>query len=401
MSEKKILVVGEVFSPNLGDYAIFDSISTILKKKGIKSIPIDLSLRKDWSNNDYSSSTTPWITIFSQSIKQNILYKYLAPRIKWYFINKIRTEEYWDALIKNSDGVIIGGGQLITSSSAFFLPKINLIVKVAKRNNKPYSIVGCGVGNDISFQDEKLCSKILSEASYISLRDNGSEKKLRSYIHADTVINVYPDLAFALQPTKKNTTYNKSKNICGFNILPLSAFQRFNSNLNDFSEGEYLNFWKKMFESAIGQGMKVVITTNGSPDDYKQAREIWEFVSKCGIEVSLLDRPIYPQDLYKQIESLDFLVAMRMHAGIIGHAFGKLVCTIVWDNKIPDVWNVVGGSEAVIDCNILKHNDPWSIVQNSFCKSRTVLNNRDLLRDTVLNGIDECLASMVYKNLNH
>ncbi|MCO8048562.1 hypothetical protein [Acinetobacter towneri] len=51
MSKKRIVVAGEVFSSNLGDYAIFDSLSTILKSKDIDVVPLDISFRKDLPNS--------------------------------------------------------------------------------------------------------------------------------------------------------------------------------------------------------------------------------------------------------------------------------------------------------------------------------------------------------------
>ncbi|WP_298142920.1 polysaccharide pyruvyl transferase family protein [uncultured Acinetobacter sp.] len=400
MSKKRIVVAGEVFSSNLGDYAIFDSLSKILKSKDINVIPLDISFRKNLpnSNKDVSLSSKnkkKWNRGLPKTVKNIKLTQYLISRVLWYFLIKEKSDQYWESLIKNSDGVIIGGGQLITDNTSFFYPKLNKIVEIAQRNNKPFAIVGCGVGDNIGSYARKIYNNILNNAKYVSFRDNGSAKKMQSYLDNNISLQVYPDLAFALKkPVLNNITLSQNI-LCGFNVIPLSFFKKFDSSLKDMNEAEYLLFWKRLAQGAVNAGMKIAIMTNGNPGDHEQAKMVYQSLLASNIDVTLFDRPEQPNELYKQIHMVDYLVAMRMHAGIIAQAFGKNVATLAWDQKIPDVWNAIGGADIVIDSSILKDQNPWNKVEKSFEYSKILSISSWELESKVKENVDECLKAMI------
>ncbi|RJL75178.1 polysaccharide pyruvyl transferase family protein [Acinetobacter radioresistens] len=400
MNKKRIVVAGEVFSSNLGDYAIFDSLSKILKSKDIDVIPLDISFRKDLPNINKdvslsSKNTKIWNRGLLKNIKNIKLVQYLTSRFLWYFLIKEKTDKYWESIIQNSDGVIIGGGQLITDNTSFFYPKLNKIVEIAQRNNKPFAIIGCGVGENIGSYARKIYKNILNEAKYVSFRDNGSVKKIKAYLDHDISLHVYPDLAFALKdPVLTNITLSQNI-LCGFNIIPLSFFKKFDSSLKDVNEAEYLLFWKRLAQGAINAGMKIALMTNGNPGDHEQAKIVYQSLLANNIDVSLFDRPKQPNELYMQIHMVDYLVAMRMHAGIIAQAFGKNVATLAWDQKIPDVWNAIGSADIVIDSSILKDENPWNRVEKSFEHSRILSVSSGDLESKVNENVDECLKVMI------
>lgn len=401
MSKKRIVVAGEIFSSNLGDYAIFDSLRTILTSKDVEVIPLDISFRKGLSSINITDSLSSsknrrsWKIILPNGLKHNQLTQYFISRVMWYFSTKAKSERYWENLIKSSDGVIIGGGQLITDTESFFSPKLNQIVDIAQRHNKPFAILGCGVGDNIGIQAKKIYKKILNQAVYVAFRDAGSVNKVQSYIDNKTILNVYPDLAFALNSNVLKKISDKQNTICGLNVMPLSFFKNFDSTVEDMDEAAYLCFWKRLTQGAINAGMKIVIMTNGNLQDYEQAKTVYLMLLESGIEVTLFDRPQQPSDLYNQIGMIDYLVAMRMHSGIIGQAFGRGVATLVWDQKIPDVWNTVGGQEVVIDSSILKDDEPWIKIERSFRFSKSLSTSNYKFKNKVIECIEECLEAMV------
>lgn len=400
MSKKRIVVAGEIFSSNLGDYAIFDSLSKILKSKDIDVIPLDISFRKNLPNSNKdaplsSKNKKKWNRGLPKTVKNSKLTQYLISRVLWYFLIKEKTDQYWESLIKNSDGVIIGGGQLITDNTSFFYPKLNKIVQIAQRNNKPFAILGCGVGENIGSHARNIYINILNEAMYVSFRDNGSVKKIKAYLDNNSSLQVYPDLAFALKdPVLNNITLSQNI-LCGFNIIPLSFFKKFDSSLKNMNEVEYLLFWKRLAQGAVNAGMKIALMTNGNPGDHEQAKLVYQSLLASNIDVTLFDRPEQPNELYKQIHMVNYLVAMRMHAGIIAQAFGKNVATLAWDQKIPDVWNAIGGADIVIDSSILKDKNPWSRVEKSFEHSKILSASSWEIENKVKENVDECLKAMI------
>lgn len=400
MSKKRIVVAGEIFSSNLGDYAIFDSLSSILISKDIDVIPLDISFRKnfittnDLENPGISLNKNFWKKLLPKKIKHSQFTQYYITRLMWYLSIKPKSDQYWEELIKSSDGVIIGGGQLITDNSSFFSTKIYQIVKLAQKHNKPFTILGCGVGENIGIQAKKTYKKIFNKAVYVSLRDIESANKVRSFINKEIFVNVNPDLAFALDTKKTTEKLCNKKRICGFNIMPLSFFKSFDASLKDMDEAQYLSFWKKLAEDTINAGMQVVIMTNGNLQDYQQAKVVYQMLLENSIEATLFDRALQPSTLYEQIRKIDCLVAMRMHSGIIAKAFGKQVAVLVWDRKIPDVWSVIGGQQTIIDSSIFKDDQPWLKIEKTFHALQDPSKGDIEVKVKVIESVDQCLKYM-------
>ncbi|MCL6239219.1 polysaccharide pyruvyl transferase family protein [Acinetobacter sp. ANC 5033] len=401
MSKKRVIVAGEIFSSNLGDYAIFDSLSSILISKDIEVIPLDISFRKEFipknnvENSEVSLNKGSWKNLLPKKIKHTQFIQYFITRLMWYLSIKPRSHQYWEELIISSDGVIIGGGQLITDNNSFFSQKIYQIVKLAQKHDKPFTILGCGVGENIGIQAKKTYKKIFNKAVYISLRDIESANKVRSFVDKEISINVNPDLAFALNIEKTKEKLCTKKIICGFNIMPLSFFKSFDASLKDMDEAKYLGFWKKLAEGAINAGMQVVIMTNGNLQDYQQAKVVYQMLRENGIEATLFDRAQRPSTLYEQIRKVDCLVAMRMHSGIIAKAFGKQVAVLVWDQKIPDVWNVFGSQEIISDSSIFKNDQAWLEIEKKFHASRNLSKCDSEVKIKVIESVDQCLKYMI------
>lgn len=400
MKNKTIAVFGEVFSSNLGDYAIYDSLSSILHKFGVTVIPMDLSLRKnlpkDRFNNHFEDKDRSLKANITQSLtnklsKNSIRYISL---INWQLIKKQQVKNYWYDILKDTDGIIIGGGQLLTESQSNFLPKIYQIARIASSLDIPVSIVGCGAGANMSLKNLNLCKKIFSNCKYISFRDYNSLNLLSSQIDKSAIVKVHPDLAFALAPPPLLDNFKRSKLRCGLNIIPLSFFREYSSDLKSLNSSSYLLFWKKIAEGVQKLGMEVVIMTNGSLEDFRQARKIHESLSNLGINTELLERPSNPDSLYSSILDIDYLISTRMHAGIVAYTFGKKVATITWDEKIPSVWGAFGNSHVVLDANILLQDDPWITVEQAFQSNLYNEKHTKEIKDIITHELYTCLSVM-------
>lgn len=394
---KKIVIAAEVFSSNLGDYAIYDSLSTLLSSRDIEAIPLDISFRRGFpvgcTDSQPKLINRSWKSFIPKKIKHHKLTQHIITRTMWYVFHRQEITTYWSELISSSDAVIIGGGQLLTDTSADFHTKIALITDIANKFNKPICILGCGVGSDLSNKAQKNIKKILNSAKFVSLRDLDSANRLKSLIRKNTLLNVYPDLAFALSSANNDNTFQNEpkpkKNVCGFNIMPLTAFKKYNPNLKDVDAKTYITFWKRLAHAAAKENMQIHIMTNGSIRDYEQARSIYKSILSEGINVILIDRPTSPLDLYQQISNVDYLITMRMHAGIIGKAYGKSVSTLIWDDKIPGVWQEAGDQKVAINSDIILNPHPWDEVKLAFEASNNILLS-DLNRKISI-SVDKCL----------
>lgn len=394
---KKIVIAAEVFSSNLGDYAIYDSLSTLLSSRDIEAIPLDISFRRGFPVGSTDSqpelTNRNWKSFIPKKIKHHKVTQHIITRTMWYVFHRQEITKYWSELISSSDAVIIGGGQLLTDTNAGFLTKLALITDIANKFNKPICILGCGVGSDLSKKARKNIKKILDSARFVSLRDLDSANRLKSFVRKDISLNVYPDLAFALSSATNSNTFQKEpelkKTVCAFNIMPLDAFKKYNPNLRDVDAEAYVIFWKQLAQATAKENMQIHIVTNGSIQDYEQAMSIYKSILLEDLDVRLLDRPSSPLDLYDQISDVDYLITMRMHAGIIGKAYGKSVSTLIWDDKIPGVWQEAGDQKVAINSDIILNPHPWDEVKSAFEASNNILLS-DLNRKISI-SVDKCL----------
>lgn len=405
MKKNKIVVAAEVFSSNLGDYAIYDSLSKLLLSQDIEAIPLDISFRRGFSMNTgddslSQSARSTWRSLIPKKIKHHRFTQYMVTRTMWHLVHRKNIITYWSELIRNCDAVIIGGGQLLTDTSANFHTKIALITDIANKLNKPVCILGCGVGSYLDPKAQKNIKKVLDYASFISLRDSDSANRLKPLIRNDISLNVYPDLAFALSPTANKTSEEESlkqtKKVCGFNIMPIDAFKIYNPNLKDITSKTYIDFWKRLACEANKEDMQVHIMTNGSIQDYEQAKSIYKSMLLDNIDVMLTNRPISPLDLYDQISDVNYLITMRMHAGIIGQAYDKSVSTLIWDDKIPGVWKEAGDKRVAINSDVILSLEPWKELKIAFEASKSI--SSDDLNTRISISLDKCLKVIYPKN---
>lgn len=395
MNSKRLIVAAEVFSPNLGDYAIYDSLSKLLLSRDIEVIPLDISFRRGFSvdSTDPQPVSITWRSLVPKKIKHHKFAQAIITHAMWHLVHKKNIPTYWSELISSCDAVIIGGGQLLTDTSANFHTKLALITDIANEFNKPICILGCGVESEFSYKAQKNIRKVLDSARFISVRDSESANRLKPLIRNNISVNVYPDLAFALDSNTNKSLEDEGleqkKTVCGFNIMPLDVFKRYNPTLKDINTEAYVNFWKRLAREATKEKMQIHIMTNGSIEDQEQAKSIYESMLSDNVDTILIDRPISPQNLYDQISNVDCLITMRMHAGIIGQAYGKSVSTLIWDDKIPGVWEEAGDKRVAINSNIILNADPWSEVRLAFEASRNIVLAD--LNKKVFYSIDECL----------
>lgn len=387
---KRIAVCGEIFSSNLGDGVIFDSIKYLLSKHNIEAVPLDLSGRSKWQppsplHNDNVSTGMKGLILqplVRNSSKLRRSYSY----IKWYSVSKRISESKWDNIISSCDAVIIGGGQLLTDIDFGFPPKIYEIYKIAKRLKKPLAIYGCGVDGPWSIPAQHMYKKTLEYAKYISVRDAYSREIILKNIGNKSPVEVHPDPGF-IAFYAYNESIQKSENIIGFNIQPVSHFRAFVPSLKRLSEESYVNFWVRLIQGAYAEGYEPLIITNGDNNDFLQAKSVQSELFNLGIKSEVLPRATSPSQLIQQLSPIPILVSTRMHAGIIAYSLGSKVFAISWDKKVKNVWSTIASSYNVVDAEVLLKKDPWE-----YFKALMKDNVRD---DKKLISIDRCIQSSI------
>jgi len=141
MSKKRVLVINEGYSDNLGDQAINDSLQYLLKNSGIKNIDFQDFTKNIDSPINISVADKQGI---QKSFAVSILKTIISSKIRWIIKNlnriiKISKKDY--------DLVLIGGGQLILSNATFSIAMFLWVFCLNFFGNKNIVLFAVGSGS--------------------------------------------------------------------------------------------------------------------------------------------------------------------------------------------------------------------------------------------------------------
>ncbi|EMI2316016.1 polysaccharide pyruvyl transferase family protein [Providencia rettgeri] len=390
MPSKKILIIAEVFSENLGDGVIYESLRNSIIKNHPKYIinKIDLSGNKDWCSHISTSTSTSTSTILLQKLKKIPILKKIYYTYNWYAKTQKACFPDWVFQIKNSDAIVIGGGQLFTDNNFGFPPKIFDVYRLCKKYKKPLYILGCGVGDHWSLPAKFMYQKVINYARFISVRDESSRKNIFKYTKVNSV--THPDFGFSINRNNLISKENEGS-ILYLNLQPLEDFKYFVPTLKELTESAYFDFWENIIKVCYCN-YQISLITNGHIDDYNVVVRLYNRLLANGYEkVTLQPRATKPDELIEQIKNCNYIISTRMHAGIIAYSLGKCVIPISWDQKVNNVWlEMTNRSDIVLDSSVLNKkltlSEIESLFNNSIKAQGTNLKN-------AINTIDEILKN--------
>lgn len=388
---KKAVIFAEVFSQNVGDGVIYESLKYLFNLNSVETRAIDISGRSGWGNRP-NEGTVGKKSIFrrlaSKLARRSRFSRRLYNALLWFFVKKSQVRSVWEEAILSSDVVVIGGGQLLTDLDFSFPPRVFEIARLAKRHNKPLVLLGVGASGWGPIA-KILYRRALKSSVYISCRDYVSSQGIQKYL-PNLEIHVHPDPAFIYNRINKKTLvkYERPIEYIGFNFQNVEHFKSFVPELKDLSDDEYVSFWSSLISSAKAQGYIPVIFTNGDVVDYEYAEAVHRKLLVEGCDVVLEPRPVRPHELVEFLVKMDAVVSTRMHAGIVAFALEKVVLAISWDRKVDNVWDSLGMKDNVISSSIFRTENPWNWVEQR-------LTPRDAATNQKLNNICDLLTSEV------
>lgn len=386
-----IAVVGEIYSHNVGDNVIYTCIESNLKSLNHDVFPIDLSGRSGFTsvnqvqNPSATKKALRLITRNSSFARQGVsLYR-------WKKRDAALHREHLYEKIKSADGVIIGGGQLLTNNNLEFPLRISNVCSIAKELKKPYAFFSCGAGSGLTGLARSIYKKCLNEAEFISTRDNYSRSILTTLVNSDKKILINCDPVFFLNKEVQRNTKNSAK--VGINIMSLDTMKRKNLKINDLSIKQYYNFWMSLISHLTNFEKKPVLFTNGDYYDFQEAVFLSEYLRENNIHIEIVQRPMSGDELISQMETFDEIVATRMHSAIIGCALRIPTVSIAWEQKVHSVFEERGVGEMVLDSSVF-YGRPAEVVLYGL----ETFNNTEMTRRTshieYLSCLNECVSTL-------
>lgn len=336
--KRKIILVGELKSMNLGDQVICN-LSQYLFERQWKECDIkvfDISCGRH-------TLLGRIIAKFCRMTRTNYLYKYNY----WY------TYRHFCKDVTDNTLVIFVGGQIFMD---YFMEAILAILKVVKNKRLEVRFHSCGTGPSFSSENRKKLAVALSEAkcNYLTLRDGVDLFKAKIFDRAKFV----PDIAIC-----SNLLYGDIKLLrkkIGWGCIDIQCYN-LNKENNSLSVEKYVADTSSIISNLVQQGYIVELFTNGNLSDYKVAELIKNELNVRGVQVSLALRPKKDTELVCIIKNFNYVIASRLHALILSYSFDIPCFGLSWDKKIEDFFYYIGHPDRVIDISIMSEVD-WNFV---------------------------------------
>lgn len=321
---KKILIVNEGYSDNLGDQEIFHSLKNLLNTIeyevyfGYYSKPGQKEIKK----HNYKKS------IEEESLKDKLLnfrgyifikailyVKNIFIFFSWYFKNQREINK----IINKHDYayVIIGGGQLINTSSRYS-PNMFAIIsyswsRIIKEKNIKLLYMGIGVADKFNFLEHFFYKKALKKSEKIWVRDSFSNKKLSNLFNLNS--EIIPDLVFSEKKSKIEEKLNNALiGVFSFHeyVLKYNKAKHTRNDFYDIWVDKYFSYKKKGFN------VKLFYTTKSDAKECYQFKEYLLNMYDEEVEISNIQNI---DDLVRILSESKIIFSARMHALILGLKF--------------------------------------------------------------------------------
>ena len=334
MKIKRVLVINEGYSDNLGDQIINDSLQYLLKSHGVKSIdfqdftknikcPIEISVENNLGNKSSVVMHNLKKTIFS-------MIRIIPAKIRWLIKN---TNRVIKTSKNNYDLVIIGGGQLILSNKIFPIAMFWWIFFLRLFGNKNIVLFSVGSGTKFNFIDKLLYKNTLNKVSQIYVRDKKSKEILKN------IFNINPkfvyDVAFVYDKIIKRANIVKKNIVVG--VIFFGVYNRYNKNR--ISKEEFFETWIKLLKTN-NINLKDINLFYTTKADRVVSLEFKEYISKkYQIELEIIETNT-KERLINLLNQSKLVISARMHALILGLTYGCEIITYPVSEKLIEFNNM-------------------------------------------------------------
>lgn len=331
---KQILLIGAVYSDNLGDGAICQTMAGLLSESS------QVYLMDIYGRTGYSYPTLMRInnieiyfkkSVFKIGVRHAVLGLGIWPSTPKTKKKMQRVGEQVDTITseRTIDAIVFAGGALL---KGVFLNYIYEIL-IHNKKNIPVYFNSCGVDGEMLPVEWMKLDMILDNENvkWISLRD-GYEQFIRRY--PNKVIMEAMDPAICA-----NRIYKKSEAqaYIGLGVM-ISHKYKFK---------QQVSFWESLIKRLNHEGYQWKLFTNGSYEDQSFAIYILNRLAES--TEHLIERPNDPSILYSVISGFDVIVSMRLHSHILAYSSGTPSIAVSWDNKIGEFFKKIDKSSNCLD----------------------------------------------------
>lgn len=324
-TSKTVVLSGYYGYRNSGDEAVLQSILTALKEEGqaagIDIQPIVLSIDPEWTSRTYGVEA--------------------VHRMKLRDVRKA---------IKDSDGLISGGGSLLQDATGLgSIPYYVGVIKLAQWLRKPTFIYAQGIGPVNRKIFNPIISSVFRRCEYISVRDAESAELLRTMGIAKSEINVVPDPVMGMVLRDNHSRDQHPLPVIGVSVRFWNADR---TELTKLAEGLALLSSRK--------AVHIRFLPFHFPGDDEASRFVMERIGNIadhGSQVSIAAETEHPEEMLREVSYCQMLVGMRLHSLIYAASQEVPLLGISYDPKIDHFLGRIGtvpiGSSDELDPRIV------------------------------------------------
>lgn len=338
MQARKILVIGERYSANLGDPIICESVYYLLKKKDsrLEIDFLDLSGRQDYQTGSdslrqarLSGLKRKASTFFTgRGLDTDYLaFKKYHDKNKTYFRQKIEQGDY--------DLAVFAGGQIFMD---YFVFPIQTVVESLADRNITVIFNACGSGEITSKRMRTVLGQSLSRDNVRVISGRDDLEVIRNLLDKKEpeVIKTHDP---ALWAGEVYGVTRKKSDLIGLGIM-------FAYNME---YKEQLDFWTGLIRTLDRQNIKWRLFCNGCPRDYSFARQLLISMNFQQEEIGerLLAAPGRPEELVEIIAGFRGIISFRLHSHVVAAALDVPGIAIHWDDKLTYFFDSLGLGDRV------------------------------------------------------
>ncbi|WP_411552422.1 polysaccharide pyruvyl transferase CsaB [Paenibacillus lautus] len=366
-TSKTIVISGYYGFKNSGDEAVLKSILTALEQEG-QAAGVDI--------NPVVLSIDPESTSATYGVKS---------------VHRMKLGEVRQA-IKESDGLISGGGSLLQdATSPKTIPYYLGVLKIAQWLGKPTFIYAQGVGPVNRKLFYPMIRSIFRKCTYISVRDMQSGELLQSMGISGEAVHVVPDPVMGLPLPAGEGVHRDSHPGSALKeneAEPVSSIEEQRESSEEpvkpspLSSGETkdslpvigisVRYWhpERKELKAVAEGLKALAEQRPvhlrflpfhQPDDLEASQFLADAlgdISKNGSLISFYRDEKQPQDMLREVSRCDMILGMRLHSLIYAANQSVPLLGISYDPKINHFLKRLGsepvGSSESLDPSVLK-----------------------------------------------
>lgn len=312
---KKVLIVNQGLSANIGDKAIL------------------LALTKYFGSRGYQVSIQGFTHYYETKIDDIDYKQYRQTRkfdlpilLKWNLKAKTNLEKKLSEITDKYDLLIIGGGQLI-KSRCYFPFALEKWINTGRSIAKNIFLVGVGLDPSFTMLEKRKIKNSLKLVDGIFVRDSRSRIRLKKIFDFDS--ELIPDVAFILKKYIKFANYTRSGTV----IMPFDYYTYRYHFKNKKSRTEYDAYWIDMIKehAAANEDIKLMYTTI---EDKRECFRIFDLLPKYLQDVVTIVEVNTVEEIVFEFLKTKNIYSARMHALILGLVAGTTVHSINFSDKL-------------------------------------------------------------------